>query len=306
MPIYELTDPADYFRANDGLTKGDPKWKVSRSDLLPFLNATPRHWIEDTGILDSRSIRLGSLVDCLVLTPELFSVYYAIQPSTYTADGGKGKPPVEKPWNNNATVCKDWNAEQEGEGKTVVSRSELDDARQMADAVLEKKVVSWGGTVGDLVSLSSTQTMVVADYTEPTTGITVPLRALIDVTPPDEISPDSLWDLKTTRDTDPEKWRRSVSNFDYEFQAAFYLWVYNRATGSERDKFGHLIVGNSAPHLAAVRQLSTESIEIGERKFEAAIRNYCQCLKSGEWPAYSDDVEIVEPMPWDASKWDVV
>ena len=287
--------PGDYFGMNEGREKGDPAWVVSRSDLLPFLNGTPRDWIEAPPFPDTRSIRLGSLVDCMLLTPFATSETYVRQPSIYVDEKG-----VEKRWNGNAKVCKEWKREQLDAGKTIVAADEWADAIVMVDSIAEKRIDSWGGTVREFIAASNRQTMAVAELDF--YGVKIPMRVMIDVCPK---SGGFLWDLKTTGKIGSDDWGKSVSNFHYDFQAWMYTQVYNRASGETRNDFGHLCVSNSAPFLPAVRSLSRQRMEIGKRKFEAAVAAYARGIQTGEFPGYPDEVEEVGAEAWELKKWGV-
>jgi len=286
--------PGDYFGMNDGREKGDPAWVVSRSDLLPFLNGTPRDWIEAPPFPDTRSIRLGSLVDCMLLTPDALESYVK-QPRTYVDSKG-----VEKKWSGNATICKEWRRDVVDAGKTIVAADEWEDACVMVDSISRKRVDSWGGTVGEFVAASNCQTMAVAELDF--FGVKIPMRVMIDVCPE---SGGFLWDLKTTGKIGSDDWGKSVSNFHYDFQAWMYTQVYNRASGETRNDFGHLCVSNTPPFLPAVRSLSRQRMEIGKRKFEAAVAAYARCIQTGEFPGYPDEVEEVGAEAWELKKWGV-
>lgn len=344
--IYPNFDPVEYHELNNGVGKGSTDWIVSRSDLAGVLRC-PQEWLLKDDIKDTRSLRIGSLVDTLVLQPETFKRLYAVQPENYSnapdprdvaftenypgawngrtkacrlwkeeMEGSglevmsksdfleKSKP---RPWNNNSDTCKAWVAGRKREGKTVVTRQEKSDADAMAEQLLAHRVKDWGGvTCGEFVGHCDKQVLAIAEYTEPTTGLKVKLRALLDMVPNNPAWKDSAWDLKTSRDVTPDGWRRSVAFGHYDLQAAFYLWVYNLAKPASHalTTFGHLCVCNEEPFMPMVSYLSSDYLEIGRNKFDEAVRVYCQCLKDGSFPGFNGgEMLCCEPKPWELQQW---
>src|SRR4030065_2654530 len=76
----------------------------------------------------------GNLVDCLLFEPALFSSRYKLAPDTYPAIVKKVQ--IDKPWNWNASYCKEWRDEQP-EGVEVVTGGELSRAPTLKNRVLK-------------------------------------------------------------------------------------------------------------------------------------------------------------------------
>lgn len=252
--------------------RGDSRFVMSRGELMKF-NECPVKWIAGVDDDPSTFRDWGELIDCLVLTPEQFSNRFAVCPETYP-DSKTGEA---KPWNFNAKFCETWR--EDHEGKTIIKH----DMRLSAELAIARfdfeEFVEATAPAQFQVSMS-------ADYSDPATGLTIPLRALVDIAPVGGEYHNSLIDLKTTSSAEPRAWARRVVSDHLDAQAAFYLDLWQAATGEERTDFRHIIQESSAPYHIELRLLSQEFIELGRLKYRHALLKYCQCLSTKVWPGY--------------------
>ena len=260
---------ADYIRTD--LKRGDPQFPMSRSELCAFIEC-PAKWITGHRKKSTAEMLWGSLVDCLLLTPEQFPNEWAIEPETYPAAKGETKP-----WSNNATYCKEWRKEQAG--KRIVDTATLREAESAA----HKLKAAFGSILRDC----KRQVLVVAEYHDEETGLTIPVKGLIDIVPePGAEFARSLMDLKTLRSAKLRDWQRDVFEHGYHVQAALYLDLWNAATNEGRIEFRHLLQEQEPPYITGKRLLSEEFIDIGRSKYLHALAEYCRCLKTDVWPDY--------------------
>ena len=75
------------------------------------------------------------------------------------------------------------------------------------------------------------------------------------------------------------------ATFGYHGQAAFYLDLWNAATGEKRDRFAFLVQQSEAPFEIALVELGQLDIDAGRRWYQQAIAKYAICLQSDEWPS---------------------
>ena len=270
------TDP-NYYHAFGERQRGGDDFCMSRGELMRF-SENPLKWSLGLASEETDSQEWGSLIDTLVLQPQRFDSLYVIQPASYVheKDG-------EKPWNNNANVCRAWNEAQKD--KTIIKKSE----RDRTDAAL----LQYGlhEPIRNLLAVSERQVMVTAEYHEPETGICVPLKAILDLVPDKRSARwgKSLADLKTALSVRPDLFEKSVWKCHYDAQAAFYMDLYCAATGEDRTDWLFVAQENSAPYLLAdpMPMLGEDFIEIGRSKIAFALKYYCRCLKEKKWPSYS-------------------
>jgi hypothetical protein len=277
--------------------RGDKRLAMSPSSLKAF-GQCPSRWRAGYNSPESDAKDFGSLLDCLALTPDLFETRYAVSPATYPAEGKKkGDPTEDKPWNWNATFCKDWRKDQGG--KRVISQSELAEAKAAVAALRRDSVIA------DFIDASDTQVLVTADYHDEATGLVIPVRCLMDFVPrKDSEFPKSLGDLKTTRSAALQPFTRFAFQMGYHVQAGFDLDLFVAATGEDRCNWCFILQENYPPFQTGKRLLSEDFITLGRVEYRRLLAAYCWCLKNGKWPSYDDTDEAIQgwsliaPEPW--------
>lgn len=107
-----------------------------------------------------------------------------------------------------------------------------------------------------------------------------------------------ILDVKTTRDASADQFVRSVVQYRYHVQAAFYSDGYEAAFGEPPKGFLFLAVETDEPHLTACYVASKEMILRGRADYERDLATYARCLEAGQWPGLSN-----EPIKIDLPKW---
>lgn len=268
---------------------GDPQYIMSRGSLMELANC-PHRWRAGFKSDDTRATEWGSLMDCLVLSPQRFMADFAVAPETYTSEKGE-----EKEWNWNAKVCKTWRDQHDG---ATVIKSDLKACAAKALSVLEAEKEIW-----PMLQKARKQVMGMATWQDRATGLEIPLKILLDFAPQSRPFLKSLGDFKTGASADPRKYARSIYDHNYDAQAALYLDVWTEATGEDRIDFVHIVQESVEPYEVAQYVISEEFTEVGRMKYQSALRLYAQCLKSNFWPGYATDVRlsngyIIKPEPW--------
>lgn len=291
--VGENIEPAVYLRQD--AKRGDKDYIMSRSELMEFAQC-PHRWIngyKEDG--ETKSTEWGNLIDCLALQPERFEERFTVAPESYS----DGKTGVMKPWNWNANFCKEWR-EQQGEATVIKSETK-------AEADIAIKTLMADEHLAELISCSRKQVFVMAEYSDEATGLTIPVKALLDLVP----DPKSrrfgkcLSDFKTSLTADPARWPSICFNHHYDAQSALHMDAYVKATGEDRTDWLHAIQENFSPYETGRCLLSAEFVDMGRMKYVQALRLYAHCLASNEWPGYCDGIgqimdgfPLVEPLPW--------
>lgn len=109
---------------------------------------------------------------------------------------------------------------------------------------------------------------------------------------------DIIVDLKTTEDASPNGFARSILNYRYDVQGAFYSDGYLQATGRPCQGFVFIAVEKEPPYAVAVYYMTAEAYDLGKRKYSRNLQTYMECLRTGVWPAYSDQVQPVSLPAW--------
>ncbi|HXJ56936.1 MAG TPA: PD-(D/E)XK nuclease-like domain-containing protein [Verrucomicrobiae bacterium] len=292
--VGENVEPEAYHRPSG--RRGEVDFVMSRSELMEF-DYCPWRWIrgfKDTG---NASTEWGSIMDNMVMSPEKCDEIYVVCPETYP-DTKTGEP---KPWNWNAKYCKQWRDERAG--KEPIKANDFKDAKVAFEALIQDELIA------DIILNSRKQVMVVAEYRDEATAITIPIKTLLDLVPSLEgLYPKSLADFKTACSIGHAAWDRAVFDHRYYVQSALYLDAYVAATKEDRVDFRHIVQENYQPWDTGRRLVSEEFINLGRGLYQKALKRYCQCLKTDIWPGHDDKDDngrisiegwtLVQPKDW--------
>lgn len=272
----------DYLKQLQGVKRGDPQFVMHGGELATF-SECPWAWIRGKESKGTKSTEFGDLVDCLLLDPKRFNHAFVCHPEMYPCKPTAKDPRTEKPWTMKATYCEEWATSQSG--KTIIKTSTLKEARDAVAVVRDDTVAA------ELIDCCRKQVMVVGEFHDTKTGISVPIKCLIDLEPPKDHPKygEILADFKTARSASPFWWARQVFEYGYAQQAARELDLHNAATGERRSGFHHIVCENEAPYAVSTQFLGGDFIgAIGRCRYEAALRFYCECLKTNKWPNYRE------------------
>lgn len=305
---------AETYRAT-GEKRGSVSFPMTRSELLSFA-ACPARWKLGYIRPESKALSYGSLLDCIVLQPDQFSTRYVEVPETYQTTGmlcpqcksitdaqtcrkckcDRVQMKIDKPWDWASSVCQEW--KKSNDGKEPVKSEAL------TEAVLAEHAIREIDGIGEMLRDAQKQVMVVAEWADVATGLTVPVKVLLDIVP-DVNGPHGklLFDLKSTKSAATRACQRDCFNFGYAAQAAMHSAVYCAATGEDRCSFAHIISESCPPFHVELDLLSVEFVNIGIAQIMSALGLYCQCLKANKWPGYRaetmiENFRLLQPEAW--------
>jgi hypothetical protein len=312
-----VVDPREYF--TQPVPRGHRDFEMSISALKEFATCASR-WQAGYEPPASSSRDYGSLLDTLALNPEEFDRRYVVQPDTYTSTGmecpqcktvttskkcstckcERIEVEIKKPWSNQSATCQEWLAERQKQGLEVVWPGDRDKAAAALKRLHQDAIIA------TFLDCSDKQVWIAAEWTDKATGLTIPVKCMIDAVP--RIGTPfykNIGDLKTSTTADPQRWSRKVFEFRYHWQGAFNLDIYRAARPDEdRCNFCHLIQESFAPYEPGHSIMSEQFLELGRAAYERALSNYCWCLKNNRWPGYDDNDEsiqgwsVAQPTPW--------
>jgi exodeoxyribonuclease VIII len=133
------------------------------------------------------------------------------------------------------------------------------------------------------VEFDATEVMYHVDYNG------VPLKAAID-----GVAGDYLWDIKTTDDASPSGMLKAIRNYRYNLQAYWYRLVYELATGRRPLGFRFLFIEKEAPFACSICEVGPELMSWAIADFEKAVTLYKECTASGVWPAYTEEIQVID------------
>ena len=228
---------------------------ISKSGI-DLIARSPAHFRYQEKREPTRAMVIGSALHAAVLEPELFASQYMLLRNVTDRRASEYKQAV-------AVHGADF----------VLTGSEADYVAGMQETVRSHP---YAGRV--LSDPGRAELSVIT--TDPVTGVAVRCRFdwLTDAGKP--------VDLKTTLDARPDAFARSVANYRYHVQAAFYSDVWQWETGETLDRFVFLAIEKSMPHALAPYMLDDEAIAEGRRLYREALNLYADCLDRDEWPGY--------------------
>ena len=244
---------------------------ISKSSL-DLIHRTPAlyNYRRENPIEPTPAMRMGTLVHTAILEPhDLANLIVAPVVDRRTTQGKA-----------------DWAAFQiEAKGKTIVEADEIEKLEAISQAVRNHPAASKA-----LAMLSEVETSIF--WTDPETGVECRCR------PDGILTNGAIIDVKTTKDARPDEFARSIWNYRYHVQSAFYGDGYKAAFGQEPKGFMIIAVETEPPHLVACYVLDAKAVIRGRAEYQADLETYRRCLDTDEWPGLS-----TEPVILDLPKW---
>ena len=258
------------------------------------IQKTPKtyRWFADNPSGDSPARKLGRLFHTEVLEPDLVHEQYAVRPHIYEAKGKKKDDPMqEKPWNMNATFCKEWVAEMEEKGFEIIKPADAELVNGMREALWELADARAIMEDADGYEIS-------AFWTDEETGLLC--KCKLDI-----LKNGQIGDLKKTAAGDSpsgswDKWCSTVRNYKYHGQAAFYrngvnaVYKHLGLDLPEIPMFQWLVVEDARPYDTAIYSIY-DTPEANSYQFFVWGRDLCRFLlsqvqlwqKHKSWPSYN-------------------
>lgn len=104
-------------------------------------------------------------------------------------------------------------------------------------------------------------------------------------------------DLKSTQSASEAAFARSIANYHYHAQAAFYLDGADTLAPADR-AWAWIVVEKEPPYLHAVYEPSAQMLEQGRRLYQRWMQTWKECSESGAWPGYDSEVREIELPRW--------
>jgi exodeoxyribonuclease VIII len=211
---------------------------------------------------ETKALRFGTFVHSAVLEPHTLNDLYATAP-----DCDRRTKEGKAAWAEFATA----NA-----GKTILDYEESALGHLVASSA--RFALKRLG-----VEFDATEVMYHVDYNG------VPLKAAID-----GVAGDYLWDIKTTDDASAAGMLKAIRNYRYNLQAYWYRLVYELATGRRPLGFRFLFIEKEPPFACSICEVGPELMSWAIADFEKAVTLYKECTASGVWPAYTEEIQVID------------
>ena len=227
---------------------------------------------------DGDALLFGRLVHTVILEPHKLDTYAVLNADVIgvKADGSKAdNPTATKAW-------KDAVFEAKRDGLTVISGQTLAKAQSLAAAVQAHPEASRLLTAATATEVSA--------YAMHPSGVMVRARF-------DAICPESVIDIKTTRDADPENFGRLMHAYGYHVSAANYLDIA-RANGLTVDRFDLIAVEKDmtpgGEYRVSVLEIHPDAIDKGRELMAEACARWLALGKRVDLPSYGGDRHVID------------
>lgn len=279
---------------------------VSSSGLRCIFNRSLAHYYATSYLnpnrveqVESEAFLIGRCGHFLLLGEENFREHFCVQPAAYPSDTG------DKPWNNNATFCRNWKAQAKAEGLEVVTAAQIETIRGIANSLKDHPLIR-AGILRGAIEVSMV-------WKDEETGIW--LKSRPDCVPNSDLD---MADLKIVADASDDAIERSIGDYGYNQQAGLVAEACRVLLGQEMSSFSLVCAEKSAPHCVQIRSLSKDAymlndasapepsdLEVGEMQNRAALRLMAIALETGNWPGPGgdqSDARTVRMKPFARSK----
>ncbi len=123
-------------------------------------------------------------------------------------------------------------------------------------------------------------------------------KARLDKLIPDYQGKSVIVDLKTTADASPAGFEKSMANYGYHRQAAWYSHAVELATGKAPALYIIIACEKVPPYDNVCYLISKTAMETGWQECRQAIEIYRECLEANLWPGYPDGLTELQLPKW--------
>jgi len=240
---------------------------ISKSGL-DLIARSPAHYAYRAENEPSRAMVIGSATHAAIFEPEVFAKQYMLLKDVTDRRSSAYKEAVKVYGEENVLTGK--------EADAVAGMQAALQLNQNAQALLAAD--GWSE--------------IAVFATDPVTGVLVKCKF-------DKLLKDlRSVDLKTTQDL--REFAKSVANYRYHVQQAFYSDVFEWATGEQLAGFDFLAVEKDAPNASRIFVIDTPSVDYGRKLYREALNTYAECLANNEWPMPDGGTEYITLPAWAA------
>lgn len=129
-------------------------------------------------------------------------------------------------------------------------------------------------------------------WTDPETGVQCKCR-------PDFLRNDGrIIDVKSTRDASEDAFQRSIMQFKYHWQSAWYLEGVGTARNLKVEDFIHIAVESEAPYGVGIFVLDEGSLDKAQDDIRKLRARFAECMHTGEYPGYPTQIQNIAIPSW--------
>ena len=261
-------------------------WKLDKANLiegpiscsmLKQFAKNPFAWLRAEPFKPSAAMQTGSLLDAALTEPDTLEARCVISPYE----------------NYRTKEAQTWRDETLAEGKMIVTEESLENAKACAHAVRSHEIA------GAILDGAEFQVGVVGDCGG------IPAKCLMDIVPGRGPYEETLCDYKTTSGgLDDEAIRKTIGNFQYHWQAAFYRTLYNQVSEDRLCEQFAFIFQDPSTREVRVVTLADDALALGTRAVGNAVQEFVTCAHRGIKSRYAKTNSTLDLLPYAAMNED--
>lgn len=267
----------------EAISNGDyhRRLEISASGLKEMAKSPAHYWAK---FLDpnrqpqkpTAAMQFGTVVHTLVLEPETAPEVFAIAPEGTT---------------RSHKVVKDWTAELEAKGMILLLDEEYERALKCRASIFNHHASS--RILGH--PLGKPEFSIFFEWL----GVGCRMRMDWHIPPCPELPTGLIFDLKSTESAKQDSFARSIWNFRYDIQAAFYREGFQQFYGTQAPPpFVFCAFEKESPFPVATYVADDDMTLRGQRDCERLLLEYQRCREANDWPAYGDTITPISLPYW--------
>lgn len=284
----ELDDEPDFVVPKTGLVRLTPERYFADPCATPSLSSSIANVIDSESPLHawSRHPRFGGVKRAPTKAFDRGSLSHAL-----LLGSGKDVSIIEADDYKTKAAQADRDEAREA-GLVPVLAADYEDAKRTAEKLRQR--------FAELGIVLDGQSELTALWTERArNGGEVQCRGMID-----HLKPPTIYDLKSIRSAKHDMCRKHIETYGYAIQGAAYERaierIYPALTG--RVRFVFVFFELEPPYAVTPIRLSGSFRHIGSRAWQRSVDAWEECLRTGSWPGYADEIVTLEPSPWALSR----
>lgn len=247
---------------------------ISSSQLRTIFNDSLAHYWDLSPLNPDRDefkqtepVIIGRAAHHLLLGEGDFQKHFTVRPA---------EAPDGRPWNGNNKSCREWLAEREMEGLTVLKPEWVEQIKGMSATMMREKPIM-DGILSGMVELSMF-------YLDRETSVWVKSR-------PDAVPNDAdVADLKCVSDVSTDGIERSLGERGYHQQAACVDQAMRAVFGRGLECFFLIYVEQKRPHSVRIDPIHPDEIAAGIQENRAALHLFRRALDTNYWPGPKNEM----------------
>ena len=262
-------------------------WKLEKENLKagPISNSmlkaffpNPYEWLKAPAFKQTDAMRIGSLYDLALTDPDSLTAQTMISPFD----------------NYRTKEAQLWKAQMISLGKIIISDDDMADAIHAVDMVHSHPIA------GAIMKNAQFQVAVIGEIGG------IPAKCLIDILPDAEGDYcETIIDYKTTSNgLDDESIRKTIGDYKYHWQAAFYKSLFNQVSPDRVCSDYGFLFQSTKTHEVRVVMLSDDALCLGTKAVKQAVIDYAKCAYGGIRSRYLTTCDSLDLMPYHAMNED--